>query len=125
ALDHRVWSSAIRSPHCFILVPLPSPGPHRQLHSFPTRRSSDLPEVQHAFRRFHREVVVLPRAQVPPAAHDGFGLVHRFPHLGLRSEEHTSELQSPYDLVCRLLLEKKKKDVPRRFHADCCPRRSL
>src|SRR5437867_8787057 len=27
--------------------------------------------------------------------------------LPLRSEEHTSELQSPYDLVCRLLLEKK------------------
>src|SRR5438094_2801840 len=27
----------------------------------------------------------------------------------LRSEEHTSELQSPYDLVCRLLLEKKKE----------------
>src|SRR5438094_2076716 len=27
---------------------------------------------------------------------------------GRRSEEHTSELQSPYDLVCRLLLEKKK-----------------
>src|SRR5207248_11767193 len=27
---------------------------------------------------------------------------------GLRSEEHTSELQSPYDLVCRLLLEKKQ-----------------
>src|SRR5207248_9189297 len=26
-----------------------------------------------------------------------------------KSEEHTSELQSPYDLVCRLLLEKKKK----------------
>src|SRR5438094_3451783 len=29
--------------------------------------------------------------------------------LPTRSEEHTSELQSPYDLVCRLLLEKKKK----------------
>src|SRR5437867_8734361 len=29
---------------------------------------------------------------------------------GFRSEEHTSELQSPYDLVCRLLLEKKKKN---------------
>src|SRR5256885_5957191 len=29
--------------------------------------------------------------------------------LGLRSEEHTSELQSPCNLVCRLLLEKKKK----------------
>src|SRR5207248_7528164 len=26
----------------------------------------------------------------------------------VRSEEHTSELQSPYDLVCRLLLEKKR-----------------
>src|SRR5437867_7491772 len=30
-----------------------------------------------------------------------------------RSEEHTSELQSPYDLVCRLLLEKKKKQTQR------------
>src|SRR5437867_7584614 len=30
-------------------------------------------------------------------------------HSDPRSEEHTSELQSPYDLVCRLLLEKKKK----------------
>src|SRR5258708_18103929 len=29
----------------------------------------------------------------------------------LRSEEHTSELQSPDHLVCRLLLEKKKKDT--------------
>src|SRR5207248_9139327 len=28
-----------------------------------------------------------------------------------RSEEHTSELQSPYDLVCRLLLEKKKNKI--------------
>src|SRR5207248_8252392 len=28
----------------------------------------------------------------------------------LRSEEHTSELQSPYDLVCRLLLEKKNNN---------------
>src|SRR5437867_6060605 len=33
---------------------------------------------------------------------------HRY-SLRTRSEEHTSELQSPYDLVCRLLLEKKKK----------------
>src|SRR5690348_17450987 len=36
-----------------------------------------------------------------------------------RSEEHTSELQSPVHLVCRLLLEKKK--VPRRGH----PRRPM
>src|SRR5207248_6915787 len=35
----------------------------------------------------------------------GVGIV-----LGVRSEEHTSELQSPYDLVCRLLLEKKKNN---------------
>src|SRR6266581_799136 len=31
---------------------------------------------------------------------------------GRRSEEHTSELQSPVHLVCRLLLEKKKKNSP-------------
>src|SRR5690348_17450191 len=30
-----------------------------------------------------------------------------------RSEEHTSELQSPVHLVCRLLLEKKKKQFPK------------
>src|SRR5437867_11808126 len=33
-----------------------------------------------------------------------------------RSEEHTSELQSPYDLVCRLLLEKKKKKKKYKKH---------
>src|SRR5256885_8943864 len=32
---------------------------------------------------------------------------------GRRSEEHTSELQSPCNLVCRLLLEKKKKALRR------------
>src|SRR5207249_6258596 len=32
---------------------------------------------------------------------------------GLRSEEHTSELQSRFDLVCRLLLEKKNKSTCR------------
>src|SRR2546426_8500055 len=40
-------------------------------------------------------------------AHD-HGVVHR----DVRSEEHTSELQSPCNLVCRLLLEKKKKHTP-------------
>src|SRR5256885_9107006 len=33
-------------------------------------------------------------------------------HASERSEEHTSELQSPCNLVCRLLLEKKKKSTP-------------
>src|SRR5437879_9220751 len=38
------------------------------------------------------------------------GVLHlAVPHGGERSEEHTSELQSPMYLVCRLLLEKKKK----------------
>src|SRR5689334_23445661 len=47
------------------------------------------------------------------------------PHLGLlivasflggvRSEEHTSELQSQFHLVCRLLLEKKKKKKRKRY----------
>src|SRR5258708_17903024 len=51
--------------------------------------------------------------QDPPA--DGNGRRRAAGHLGLRgrcaggrSEEHTSELQSPDHLVCRLLLEKKK-----------------
>src|SRR2546421_2323277 len=36
-----------------------------------------------------------------------------------RSEEHTSELQSRSDLVCRLLLEKKKKEKERLARAMC------
>src|SRR2546422_8262134 len=36
----------------------------------------------------------------------------------LRSEEHTSELQSRLHLVCRLLLEKKKKMLGTKTHAD-------
>src|SRR5258708_10354289 len=38
----------------------------------------------------------------------GVSLMDACPHCGARSEEHTSELQSPDHLVCRLLLEKKK-----------------
>src|SRR2546430_12194575 len=34
----------------------------------------------------------------------------RIGHTGVRSEEHTSELQSQANIVCRLLLEKKKDD---------------
>src|SRR5437867_5799832 len=67
----------------------------RHLHSFPTRRSSDLhgaragePDSEPGKRQDEDEPA--------PVLRD-----HE------RSEEHTSELQSPYDLVCRLLLEKK------------------
>src|SRR5256885_11461460 len=35
---------------------------------------------------------------------------HQCPSASCRSEEHTSELQSPCNLVCRLLLEKKKNE---------------
>src|SRR5690348_17973522 len=42
-----------------------------------------------------------------------------------RSEEHTSELQSPVHLVCRLLLEKKKNKPSRPQPKPMCPRTSL
>src|SRR5438876_4185759 len=44
----------------------------------------------------------------PPAAVDGTGPILVASSAAGRSEEHTSELQSPVHLVCRLLLEKKK-----------------
>src|SRR5207247_10740447 len=43
----------------------------------------------------------------PQAAYDTHDRGHRRRNQRLRSEEHTSELQSRVDLVCRLLLEKK------------------
>src|SRR5256885_13526437 len=48
---------------------------------------------------------------------------------GRRSEEHTSELQSPCNLVCRLLLEKKKKKKKQKLHTkkrhSTCVRREI
>src|SRR5437762_12603388 len=74
-------------------------------HSFPTRRSSDLSG---------RTWVVSPSPvestqsdHWPRGNPNSVILVHRQPFRS-RSEEHTSELQSPMYLVCRLLLEKKK-----------------
>src|SRR5438876_8736362 len=55
-------------------------------------------------------LICLARARVdhlPPSR-------RRTPLKSGRSEEHTSELQSPVHLVCRLLLEKKKKNRPQR-----------
>src|SRR5207248_3876301 len=54
------------------------------------------------FERERRDKVALERIGKPRQ-------LGRCATLSLRSEEHTSELQSPYDLVCRLLLEKKNK----------------
>src|SRR5699024_12358760 len=90
----------------------------RDLHSFPTRRSSDLmwksptsasilrmsPKDHWSFRLFLNipsdcafpESSILARLAATVASQST-----------IRSEEHTSELQSRFDLVCRLLLEKK------------------
>src|SRR5699024_11993476 len=43
------------------------------------------------------------------ADHHKAGVVNAIGDIAQRSEEHTSELQSRFDLVCRLLLEKKNK----------------
>src|SRR5256885_3460638 len=48
------------------------------------------------------------RSPVLPEHHCSMRGEHGFPASVRRSEEHTSELQSPCNLVCRLLLEKKK-----------------
>src|SRR5207248_11206980 len=48
------------------------------------------------------------RGQIPDVVAAGRARTMDMEARALRSEEHTSELQSPYDLVCRLLLEKKK-----------------
>src|SRR5207249_6855385 len=97
----------------------------RTLHSFPTRRSSDLLAAE-AERRYADQVggiadlagrVARQGELRVPAAHPFAVVAH--PNQGLaavldldadrpgtrvRSEEHTSELQSRFDLVCRLLL---------------------
>src|SRR5437773_5934483 len=46
-----------------------------------------------------------------PADETALARRHFLAHHATRSEEHTSELQSHHDLVCRLLLEKKKKNI--------------
>src|SRR5256885_6686674 len=59
------------------------------------------------------------RELIPRLANDYRVIAPDFPGFGFtevppeqnRSEEHTSELQSPCNLVCRLLLEKKKKII--------------
>src|SRR5438034_6540849 len=75
---------------------------HRDLHSFPTRRSSDLGSPWAHLNGPQLETFTW--SAILRAA-----MVAGYPTLrSLRSEEHTSELQSHSDLVCRLLLEKKK-----------------
>src|SRR5438874_4211333 len=86
----------------------------RDLHSFPTRRSSDLlAAAGHnllgkgpAFleRSVHYDELAEASIAKLAAFAESAGMK--------RSEEHTSELQSRRDLVCRLLLEKKNRRYP-------------
>src|SRR5690554_7700652 len=98
-----------------MLFRIHSDGAHRDLHSFPTRRSSDL-----EYRSLSRaELLAYYRAAdialITPLK-DGMNLVAKE---YCRSEEHTSELQSRPHLVCRLLLEKKKQ--PATSRQVCAP----
>src|SRR5438034_7612441 len=92
---------------------------HRDLHSFPTRRSSDLTRRSSSScanrrrssttssRRPSRCSPTRRPCTTPPCCSTRRSSGCR----RTRSEEHTSELQSHSDLVCRLLLEKKKKQI--------------
>src|SRR2546426_4181003 len=72
-----------------------------------TIRHALLRTVLRARQKPRRHWRSLDAAHRPRAAHSWAVSLH-----GSRSEEHTSELQSPCNLVCRLLLEK-KKDGPK------------
>src|SRR5207253_10533123 len=95
--------------------------PHRDLHSFPTRRSSDLGPTpcSRSFTSCPASASEKPlngtrtvSSSGSPSSNrrSGFNLLQVTAKDSLRSEEHTSELQSRGHLVCRLLLEKKKTD---------------
>src|SRR5690606_39625116 len=93
--------------------------PHRNLHSFPTRRSSDLAIIETLYKR---QYIKKDKKKIIPTqvGIDLIGVIQNptltsveltgqwEKKLRQRSEEHTSELQSRENLVCRLLLEKKK-----------------
>src|SRR5438132_13675071 len=88
---------------------------HRDLHSFPTRRSSDLGQsalVESQLALFGRaaHARAVRGGYLHETIRDSAYLRRRLQPAwrAFRSEEHTSELQSHSDLVCRLLLEKKK-----------------
>src|SRR5439155_20392507 len=88
-------------------------GDHRDLHSFPTRRSSDLYAHDELPRLMDNiDWVIVPSIwweNSPLVIQEAFAYGKPILCSDIRSEEHTSELQSRGHLVCRLLLEKKKK----------------
>src|SRR5699024_11782625 len=95
--------------------PLPCDCPKQYLHSVPTRRSSDLknpaniPSSEILPIHFHIGIFKYSPITFPFLIIFKIGYLYNFISLYKnlrRSEEHTSELQSRFDLVCRLLLEK-------------------
>src|SRR5690625_7432933 len=76
---------------------------HRDLLSFPTRRSSDLNSYAPPTKTSPTNTTPKFMVKPPPVPHQC--------RYHTRSEEHTSELQSRGHLVCRLLLEKKKQEM--------------
>src|SRR5690606_41613673 len=91
--------------------------PLRQPNSFPTRRSSDLEEQERLMQwtDMYGYVYDCPTILDPTIPFDELyvpklGMLDTIldEHVKERSEEHTSELQSRENLVCRLLLEKQK-----------------
>src|SRR5699024_12282140 len=93
--------------------------PLRPLHSFPTRRSSDLITTDHVgnFLKYTQVGAEICRLINSSRLNVLYDVYHMQLNEGCicdtitnyRSEEHTSELQSRFDLVCRLLLEKKNQ----------------
>src|SRR5690606_41524756 len=111
--------SHVCMPTCALRTLLNCSGHHRALHSFPSRRSSDLPARLYRVGIEHRQHRLRLHAEEriadTPISRDLLQELDRpagkFPTIGGRSEEHTSELQSRENLVCRLLLEKKNDDA--------------
>src|SRR5437762_5407092 len=90
---------------------------NRLIHSLPTRRSSDLSHTGRMLERHTPRIatsgaLMIGVKYVPPMP-PRLEIEKQPPCMSARSEEHTSELQSPMYLVCRLLLEKKKKPIVR------------
>src|SRR5699024_12643388 len=86
----------------------------RVLPSFPTRRSSDLSSAVTTSTKFVRSASGVTKRSPPVRTDSARACRSRNVTLrpaSTRSEEHTSELQSRFDLVCRLLLEKTKDSL--------------
>src|SRR5699024_11244631 len=86
--------------------------PHLGVHGGDVPAEAGVGEVHPPIERVHPAAAAQPggchAVEGVRTSGDGGEKVIRFGHLRLRSEEHTSELQSRFDIVCRLLLEKKK-----------------